>query len=135
MSKKIYQVVIYKSISDEEKLAKYAALAGPAIKGAGGKFLARGIPVMTKESGEKTRTVVLEWESLEHAENGYNSEGYQEALRALDGAAIREFRYVEAARRGREKKGLRAAAARARHGGRGRDFSLRPHSQGAWWVG
>ena len=85
MSKKIYQVVIYKSISDEEKLAKYAALAGPAIKGAGGKFLARGIPV------------VLEWESLEHAENGYNSEGYQEALRALDGAAIREFRYVEAA--------------------------------------
>ena len=59
MSKKIYQVVIYKSISDEEKLAKYAALAGPAIKGAGGKFLARGIPVMTKESGEKTRTVVL----------------------------------------------------------------------------
>ena len=86
-----------KSISDEEKLAKYAALAGPAIKGAGGKFLARGIPVMTKESGEKTRTVVLEWESLEHAENGYNSEGYQEALRALDGAAIREFRYVEAA--------------------------------------
>ena len=52
---------------------------------------------MTKESGEKTRTVVLEWENLEHAENGYNSEGYQGALRALDGAAIREFRYVEAA--------------------------------------
>ena len=97
MSQKIYQVVIYKSIFDEEKLAKYAALAGPAIKGAGGKFLARGIPVMTKESGEKTRTVVLEWESLEDAENGYNSKGYQEALRALDGAAIREFRYVEAA--------------------------------------
>ena len=97
MSKKIYQVVIYKSISDEEKLAKYAALAGPAIKSAGGRFLARGIPVLTKESGEKTRTVVLEWENLEHAENGYNSDGYQEALRALDGAAIREFRYVEAA--------------------------------------
>ena len=97
MSKKIYQVGIYKSISDEEKLAKYAALAGPAIMGAGGKFLARGMPVMTKESGEKTRTVVIEWESLQHAENGYNSDGYQEALRALDGAAIREFRYVEAA--------------------------------------
>mgnify|MGYP001283350837 FL=1 len=97
MSKKIYQVVIYKSISDEEKLAKYAALAGPAIKSAGGRFLARGIPVLTKESGEKTRTVVLEWENLEHAENGYNSDGYQEALQALDGAAIREFRYVEAA--------------------------------------
>ena len=53
MSKKIYQVVIYKSISDEEKLAKYAALAGPAIKAAGGKFLARGIPVMTKKVVKK----------------------------------------------------------------------------------
>ena len=53
--------------------------------------------LQSKESGEKTRTVVLEWENLEHAENGYNSDGYQEALRALDGAAIREFRYVEAA--------------------------------------
>jgi uncharacterized protein (DUF1330 family) len=30
---------------------------------------------------------VFEWENLEHAENGYNSDGYQEALRALDGAA------------------------------------------------
>ena len=97
MSKKIYQVVIYKSISDEEKLAKYAALAGPAIKGAGGKFLARGIPVAVKEEGQKTRTVVVEWESLEAAEAGYSSTGYQEALKKLDGSAIREFRYVEVA--------------------------------------
>ena len=94
---KIYQVVIYKSISDETKLAKYAALAGPAMKKAGAKFLARGIPVMVKEHGEKTRTVVVEWESLEQAENGYNSEDYQKALDALDGAAIREFRYIEPA--------------------------------------
>ena len=94
---KIYQVVIYKSILDETKLARYAELAGPAIKKVGGKFLARGIPVMVKEQGEKTRTVVIEWESFEHAESGYNSEDYQEALKALDGGAIREFRYIEPA--------------------------------------
>ncbi len=94
---KIYQVVIYRSISDETKLAKYAELAGPAMKKAGAKFLARGVPVMVKEHGEKTRTVVVEWESLDQAEKGYYSDDYQKALEALDGAAIREFRYVEPA--------------------------------------
>ena len=62
---KVLQVVIYKSINDEEKLAAYAELAGPAMKAAGAKFLARGIPLAVKEEGQKTRTVVVEWESLE----------------------------------------------------------------------
>ena len=93
---KIIQIVIYKTISDEEKVGKYAALAGPAIADAGGRFLARGIPVAVKEAGQSTRTVVIEWDSLEAAEKGYGSEGYQAALNALDGGAIREFRYIEA---------------------------------------
>lgn len=93
---KVIQVTIYRSISNESKLAKYAALAGPAMVSAGARFLARGIPVAVKESGEKTRTVVIEWKSLESAENAYNSEEYQAALRELEGSAIREFRYVEA---------------------------------------
>ena len=94
---RVIQVTIYKSISDEVKLAEYAELAGPAMVAAGAKFLARGIPVAVKEEGKKTRTVVVEWESLQAAESGYNSEGYQEALKKLDGSAIREFRYVEVA--------------------------------------
>ena len=92
---KVLQVVIYKSISDEEKLSAYAQLAGPAMKAAGAKFLARGIPVAVREEGKKTRTVVVEWESIEAANAGYNSDGYQEALKKLDGSAVREFRYVE----------------------------------------
>ena len=47
---KIIQVVVYKSISDEAKLAKYAELAMPAMAAAGGKFLARGVPVAVKEA-------------------------------------------------------------------------------------
>ncbi|MFP6705642.1 MAG: DUF1330 domain-containing protein [Alphaproteobacteria bacterium] len=93
---KIIQVVVYKSVSDEEKLEKYAALAGPAMMAAGGRILARGMPVAVKEAGEATRTVVIEWTSLEAAEKGYASDGYQAALAALDGGAIREFRHVEA---------------------------------------
>ncbi len=93
---KIIQVVVYKSVSDEEKLAKYAALAGPAMMATGGRILARGLPVAVKEAGEPTRTVVIEWDSLEAAEKGYSSDGYQAVLTALDGGAIREFRYIEA---------------------------------------
>ena len=93
---KIIQVVIYKSVSDEEKLAEYAALAGPAIMAKGGRVLARGMPIAVKEAGEATRTVVIEWDSIEAAEEGYASDGYQAALAALDGGAIREFRYIEA---------------------------------------
>ena len=92
---KVLQVTIYKTISDEAKLAAYAELTGPAMVAAGAKFLARGVPVAVKEDGQKTRTVVVEWESLEAAEAGYNSKAYQEALKKLDGSAIREFRYVE----------------------------------------
>ncbi len=91
---KVILVVIYKTITDEEKLKKYVELSGPAIKAAGGRILARGIPYSVKESGEATRTVVIEWDSKEDAEKGYYSEGYQDALRALDGTAIREFRYM-----------------------------------------
>ena len=57
---KVLQVVIYKSVSDEEKLAKYAALALPAMEKAGAKFLARGLPVAVREEGQNTRTVVIE---------------------------------------------------------------------------
>ena len=32
---------------------------------------------------------------IEAANAGYNSDGYQEALKKLDGSAVREFRYVE----------------------------------------
>jgi len=93
---KVLQVVIYKSVSDEEKLAKYAALALPAMEKAGAKFLARGLPIAVREEGQKTRTVVIEWPSIEAANAGYDGPDYQAALDALDGSASREFRYVEA---------------------------------------
>lgn len=92
---KVLQIVIYKSINDEEKLAAYAKLSGPAMKEAGGRILARGMPIDIAEEGEATRTVVIEWDSLDAAKAGYNSAGYQEALAALDGSAVREFRYME----------------------------------------
>ena len=93
---KVIQVVVYKNVSDEAKLAKYAALALPAMEAAGGRFLARSVPIAVREAGEFTRTVVIEWESLETAQNAYDGDAYQKAIEALDGGAVREFRYLAA---------------------------------------
>ena len=93
---KVYQVVVYHEISNQEKLAAYAELAGPAMKSAGATFLARGIPYLVREEGTATRTVLIEWPSREAADTGYHSPGYQEAIRVLDGAAKIEFRYIDA---------------------------------------
>ena len=48
---KVIQVVVYKSVSDHEKLAAYAVLARPAMEKAGAKFIARGVPFAVKEDG------------------------------------------------------------------------------------
>ncbi|GAA1777794.1 DUF1330 domain-containing protein [Nocardioides hankookensis] len=89
-----YWISIYKEIHDEAKLAAYAELAGPALTGAGGTFVVRGLPEQTYEAGETTRTVVIEFDSVEQATAAHDSPAYQEALAALDGGAVRDLRIV-----------------------------------------
>jgi uncharacterized protein (DUF1330 family) len=89
-----YWITIYKEIIDEAKVAAYAELAGPALGRAGGTYVARGLPEETYESGEKTRTVVIEFESVEAAQAAHDSPAYQDALAALDGGAVRDMRIV-----------------------------------------
>ena len=48
---KAYAVVTYRSVSDPEKLAAYAKLAGPAIAPFGARFLARGNAAVAREQG------------------------------------------------------------------------------------
>jgi uncharacterized protein (DUF1330 family) len=91
-----YWISVYKEIVDEDKVAAYAELAGPALTGAGGTFLARGTPAQTYESGEVTRTVLIEFESVEAARAAHDSAAYQEALAALDGGAVRDMRIIQA---------------------------------------
>ncbi len=94
---KAYWVVQYHKINSPEKLAAYAKLAGPAIRGAGGKFLVRGNPAKVYEKGMSMRTVVTEWESLEKAIAAHDSPAYQEALRALGDGVERDLRICEGA--------------------------------------
>jgi uncharacterized protein (DUF1330 family) len=81
-----YWVSIYKEIFDEAKLQAYADLAGPALRGAGGTFVARGLPEQTYEAGELTRTVLIEFDSVEAARAAHDSPAYQDALAALEAA-------------------------------------------------
>ena len=89
---KVYQVVVYHSVSNSEKLAAYAELAGPAMLKAGGKVLASTSDIVAHEKGISQQTVLVEFETFEKAVAAYESEDYQKALKALDNGADREIR-------------------------------------------
>jgi len=89
-----YWITCYRRIVDPAKLAAYAKLAGPALEAAGGRFMARGIAAHAYEAGELERTVVIEFDSIEHAVAAHDSPGYQAALAALGAGAVRDVRIV-----------------------------------------
>ena len=91
-----YWINTFRAVSDRDRLAAYIELAGPAMREAGGRFLARGQPARVFESGVMERTVVIEFESVEHAVAAYESPAYQAALRALGDGAERDLRIIEA---------------------------------------
>ena len=93
---KAYWINTFRSVSDPQKLAAYIELAGPAMRTAGGRFLARGRPARAFEAGVLERTVVIEFDSVEQAVAAYESRSYQDALRALGDGAERDLRIIEA---------------------------------------
>ena len=89
-----YWISNYREVLDADKLAAYAALAGPALIEAGGTFLARGLPEKVYEAGLEQRSVLIEFESVEAALAAHDSPEYQKALAALDDGAVRDLRIV-----------------------------------------
>ena len=93
-----YLVVIYNKIIDQEKLQKYAVDALPAMMANGGKkVLARSANITQIEGIPPERAVILEFGSVEAAQNAYNSEDHQAALKKLDGGADRILFVIEGA--------------------------------------
>ena len=92
-----YWISIYREIRDQAKLDAYAELAGPAIREAGGTFLARGIPAAAYEDGLVERTVLIGFDSVDAAVAAHESPAYQEALAALGDGVVRDMRIIEAA--------------------------------------
>jgi len=91
---KAYWITCYREISDTAKLAAYAKLAGPAIMGGGGRFLARGAPAQVYEAGQPERTVLIEFDSVEQAIAVHDGAAYRAAVAALGSGAVRDVRIV-----------------------------------------
>ena len=94
---KAYWISVYRAVKDPDKLAAYAALAGPAITAGGGRFLARGLPAKVYEDGLNQRTVLIEFDSLAQAIATHDSPAYRAALDALGDGVEREIRMMEGA--------------------------------------
>jgi uncharacterized protein (DUF1330 family) len=92
---KAYWIAFYREILDQDKLAAYAKLATPAITAGGGVILARGEAAFAFEAGVKQRTVLIEFPDIAAAQATHDSAAYQEALKALDGGAVRDLRFIE----------------------------------------
>ena len=92
---KAYWVSSYQAIHDEEKLAAYAKIAGPAVMAAGGRFLSRGKAIKAFEAGKVERTTLVEFDSLDAAIAAHETPEYKRALKALEGGVTRDLRIVE----------------------------------------
>lgn len=90
-----YWINTFTKVHDETRLAAYIELAGPAMRAAGGRFLARGNPAHAFEAGTTERTTLIEFDSVEAAVAAYHSDDYQAALHALGDGAEREIRIIE----------------------------------------
>ncbi len=83
------------TVTDPDAYGRYSALAGPAIEGHGGTFLARGGAYAQFEGTERQRHVVIEFPDLATAEACYRSPAYQAALVHARGASERDLVIVE----------------------------------------
>ena len=90
-------VAIYYFVSDPAAVARYAAAATPVLISFGARFLARGMPAKSYEGGADQRCVLIEFPSVEHAVDAYESPEYQAALTVMRDVVQREVRIVPAA--------------------------------------
>ena len=71
-------------VKNQDEYKKYSDIAGPALIAAGAKILSRGGRIINLEGREINRLVVIEFPSMDHAKNFYNSEEYQRGLKFLN---------------------------------------------------
>jgi uncharacterized protein (DUF1330 family) len=93
-----YWINTFTEIRDEERLRRYIPLAGAAMEAAGGRFLARGLPVHALEGASVLRTTLIEFGTVAAALAAYQGAPYQRALHVLGDAARREIRIMDGAR-------------------------------------
>ena len=82
-------------VRDAERYKDYVATAKPAFERYGAKFIARGGAFTELEGHARARNVVIEFPSMQHAVDCYNSEEYQAAAKIRQEVADAEMVVVE----------------------------------------
>lgn len=82
-------------VRDAERYKDYVAAAKPAFERYGANFLARGGAFTRLEGNARARNVVIEFPSLQHAVDCYNSPEYQVAAKIRQEVADAEMLVVE----------------------------------------
>ena len=87
--------VVRANIHNQDEYYKYVEKASEIVKKNYGTFLVRGGKQKEYEVKGYKRTVIVEFDSYQHAIDCYNSEDYQLALKHVEGSANRIFTVVE----------------------------------------
>ncbi len=82
-------------VRDAERYKDYVSTAKPAFERYGAKFIARGGAFTELEGQARARNVVIEFPSMQHAVDCYNSEEYQAAVKIRQEVADAEMVVVE----------------------------------------
>ena len=83
-------------VSDAAGYEPYKKMAGESIQRHGGKFLARGGRTVALEGEKPKRVVIVEFPTVEAAENFYHSPDYQAAVRVREKASKGRLYIIEA---------------------------------------
>ena len=81
--KKAYWIGIV-DVKNHDAYKKYTDIAGPALLAAGATILTRGGKIKNLEGRKINRLVIIEFPSMNHAENFYHSEEYKKGLKFLN---------------------------------------------------
>ncbi|MCP2155106.1 DUF1330 domain-containing protein [Agrobacterium tumefaciens] len=82
-------------VRDNERYKDYVSTAKPAFERFGANFLARGGALTELEGKARARNVIIEFPSVQHAINCYNSPEYQAAAKIRQEVADAEMMIVE----------------------------------------
>ena len=82
-------------VRDTKRYKDYVATAKPAFERYGAKFIARGGAFTELEGQARSRNVIIEFPSMQHAVDCYNSEEYQAAAKIRQEVADAEMVVVE----------------------------------------
>ena len=87
--------IAHVNVRDAERYKDYVSTAKPAFERFGANFLARGGAVTELEGKARARNVIIEFPSVQHAIDCYNSAEYQAAAKIRQEVADAEMMIVE----------------------------------------